>query len=99
MIRSFQFEFTLRPAVHSSHQFFGKVTNQITNFKTPFLSVSGHQNMLYNSVANAGLKCLSQLNYTVHFGNLKQKKMRFEIGNLVGDFTKNLVTRMDGTPY
>ena len=25
----------LRRAVHSSHQFFGEVTNQITNFKSP----------------------------------------------------------------
>ena len=27
----------LRRAVHSSHQFFGEVTNQITNFKSPIL--------------------------------------------------------------
>ena len=25
----------LRRAVHSSHQFFGEVTNQVTNFKSP----------------------------------------------------------------
>ena len=29
--------------------------------------------MLYNTVAIAGLKCLSQLNYTAYFGDLKQK--------------------------
>ena len=28
---------TLRRAVHSSHQFFGEVTNQITNFKSPIV--------------------------------------------------------------
>ena len=27
---------SVRRAVHSSHQFFGEVTNQITNFKSPF---------------------------------------------------------------
>ena len=39
----------LRRAVHSSHQFFGEVTNQITNF-----SVSSHQNVLNDSVVIAG---------------------------------------------
>ena len=38
-----------RRAVHSSNQFFGEVTNQITNF-----SVSSHQNVLYDSVVIAG---------------------------------------------
>ena len=63
----------LRRAVHSTHQFFGEVTNQITNIKSLFFSVSSHQNVLYDSVAIADLKCISQLNYTTQFGNLKQK--------------------------
>ena len=70
-----------------NHQF------QITNF-----AVSSHQNVLYYSVVIAGWKCLSQLNYIAHFGDLKQKNRWFEIGDLVGDFTKKLVTRMDGAP-
>ena len=28
---------------------------------------------MYDAVAIADLKCLSQLNYTAHFGDLKQK--------------------------
>ena len=35
-----------------------------------------------------------QLNYTTHFGHLKQKNWRFKIGN----FTNKLVTGMDGMP-
>ena len=54
--------------------------------------------MLYNSFAIAGLKCLSQVNYTAHFGDLIQENWWFEIGDLVGDFTKKLVTRMDVAP-
>ena len=30
---------------------------------------------------------------------MKQKNGLFEIGDLVGDFTKSLVTRIDGAPY
>ena len=37
--------------------------------------------------------------YLAHFSDLKQKNRWFEIGDLVGDFTKKLVTRMDGAPY
>ena len=66
---------------------------QITNF-----AVSSQQNVLYNSVAINILNPQSQTNYTAHFGDLKQKKLWFEIGGLVGDFTKKLVTRMDGAP-
>ena len=40
----------------------------------------------------------SQLNHTAHFDDLKQKNWWFEIGDLVGDFTKKLVIRMDGAP-
>ena len=29
------------------------------------------------------------MNCTVHYGDLKQKNWEFEIGDLVGDFTKN----------
>ena len=39
------------------------------------------------------MKSLSQPNNAAHFGDLKQK-----IDDLVGDFTKNFVTRMDGAP-
>ena len=47
-----------------SHQF------QIINF-----FVSGHQNVMYNSVAINILYLQSQINYTAHFGDLNQKKM------------------------
>ena len=47
--------------------------------------------MLYSSVAIANLECLSQLNYTAHLDD-------FEIGDLIGGFTKKLVTRMDDAP-
>ena len=53
---------------------------------------------MYSSDAIADLKCLLQLNYTTHFGDLKRIYWWFEIGDLVGDFTKELVTRMDGMP-
>ena len=55
--------------------------------------------MLYNSVAINISNLQSQLNHTAHFDDLKQKNWWFEIGDLVGDFTKKLVTRMDGAPY
>ena len=83
--------------IHSNHRFFGEVTNQITNFKYPIF--------LFQVIK---LCCIIQLqlliwivywlNYTTHFGDLKQKNLWFEIGDLVGDFTKKLVTRMDGAP-
>ena len=40
----------------------------------------------------------SQLNYTALLGDLKQKNWWFEIGDLIGGFTKKLVSRMDGAP-
>ena len=46
--------------------------------------------MLYNSVAIYISNPQSQLNYTAHFSDLKQKYWGFEIGDLVGDFTKNI---------
>ena len=49
LLRRVNKKYTIRRAVHSSHQFFGEVTNQITNF-----SVSSHQNVLYDSVVIAG---------------------------------------------
>ena len=66
--------------------------------KSPIFSVSSHQNVLYSSVGISIFKCLSQLNYTAHFGDLKQKNW-FKIGDLVSDFTKKLLTRMGGAPY
>ena len=54
--------------------------------------------MLYNSVTINISNPQSQLNHTAHFDDLKKKKWWFEIGDLVGDFTKKLVTRMDGAP-
>ena len=51
--------------------------------------------MLSDYVAIADLKYLSQLNYTAHFDDLKQKNL---YRNLVGDFTKKLVTGMDVAP-
>ena len=62
----------LRPFYHSTHQFPGEVTNQIATF-----SVSYRQNVLYNSVAIADMKCLSQLICTAQFGDLKQKNLWF----------------------
>ena len=55
--------------------------------------------MLYNAVAINISNPQSQLNHTAHFDDLKQKNWWFEIGDLVGDFTKKFVTRIDGTPY
>ena len=52
----------LRRAVHSSHQFFGEVTNQVTNFKSPIFLFQVTK-MCY----------IIQLNHTAHFDNLKQK--------------------------
>ena len=46
-----------------------------------FFSVSSHQNVLYDSVAIADLKCISQLNYTTQFGNLKQKNGDLKLVN------------------
>ena len=46
-----------------------------------------------------GLICLSQVNYTAYFDDLKQKKWWFEIGDLVVYFIKKLVSRMDTAPY
>ena len=40
--------------------------------------------MLYDLVVIAAYKCLSQLNYIAHFGDLKQKNRWFEIGDLNG---------------
>ena len=88
-----------RRAVHSSHHFFGEFTNQITWFHITNFTVSSDQNVLYNLVTIANLKYISQLNYTAHFGDLKQKNWRFKIGDVVCDFTKKLVTRMDGAPF
>ena len=45
------------------------------------------------------LKYLSQLNYTEHFGDLKQANWWIQIGDSVGDFTKKLMNRMDSAPY
>ena len=92
----------IRRAIDSTHQFFGDVTLQPNHqFQiTNFFFVPSHQNVLYNIVviASANLKCLSQLNYIAHFGGLKQKNWQFEIADLFGDFTKQLMSRMDGIP-
>ena len=77
----------------SSHQFLVKspiispiLNHQFFCFKSPKYAV-------YFSCDN-----ILQLNYRVHFGHLKQKYKWFEIGDLVGDFTKTLVAKMDGSP-
>ena len=89
--------FTIWHTVHSSHQFSGEVTNQITNSKSLFFfSVLGHQNVLYNSVVIIISNLQSQTNYTAHLGDFKHKNWSFEISDFVGDFTKKLVARMDG---
>ena len=46
-----------------------------------------YQDVLYNSVAIADLKCLSLIYYTAHFDAWNRRKWCFEIGDLVGDFT------------
>ena len=55
----------------------------ITNFKSPIFHqiVSNHQNSLYNSVAIAGLKCLSSLNYRLEW-TARLKKCKIGKGNL-----------------
>ena len=57
--------------------------------------------MLYSSVVIANSKCLPQLSYTAHFGDFNNNNNKIDdlkFGDLVGDFTKKLVTRMDGAP-
>ena len=54
----------VRRNVHSTHQFLGEITNQITNFFS-FKSFS---------CDFGDLKRLLQLNYTAYFGELKKKK-------------------------
>ena len=72
----------LRHDIHSTHQFFFF-----------FWFVSSHQIVLYNTVAISISNPQSHLNYTAHFGDMKQ-----EIGDLVGDFTNKLASRMDIAP-
>ena len=61
--------------------------------------VLSRQYVLNNSVAIVDLNNNFDNNYyTSQFGNLKQKKWSLEIGDLVGDFTTNLGTRMDSVP-
>ena len=60
-----------RRAVHSSHQFFGEVTNQVTKFKSPIFLFQVTKNVLYNSVVINISNPQSQLNHTAHFHDLK----------------------------
>ena len=69
---------------YSSHKLFGEVTNHVINFKSPISLFQGLK-MCCIIQLSAGLKCLSQLSYTAHFVDLKQKKLYFEIGDLVSD--------------
>ena len=96
--------------LNTNNFFLGAPSILVTNFlvKSPTKSpISNHQfflfqvtkNVLYNSVTINISNPQSQLNHTAHFDDLKQKNWWFEIGDLVGDFTKKLVTRMDGAPY
>ena len=86
----------LRHTIHCSHQMFGEVIYQITNFKSP--------NLLFQVTK---MCCIIQLqvwyayqNWIIHhiLVNWNRKIDRFKIGDLIGDFTKKLVTRMDGAP-
>ena len=61
----------LRRAVHSSHQFFGEVTNQVTKFKSPiFLFQVTKMCYIIQFVINIS-NPQSQLNHTAHFHDLK----------------------------
>ena len=71
--RNNQYSQYIRHTIHSSHQFFGEVTNQVNNFKSLLFSVSDHQNVMDNSIAINISNLQSQLNSTAHFGDLKQK--------------------------
>ena len=93
------FDAAFRRAIHSSHHFFGEVNNQITNYKSQIFLFQVIKNVLYSSVAIGNLLVIwnaTELYST--FGDLKQKNWWFEIVDLVGDFTKKLVFRMDDAP-
>ena len=76
----------LRRAVNSSNQFFHQLNHQfqITNF-----SVSSHQNVLYNSVAILGIEMFIATELYSTFWWLETEDWWFEIGDLIGDYTKN----------
>ena len=69
----------IRRPVHSSHQFFWWSHQPSHQFQITDFSVSSHQNVLYNSVAINISNPQSQLNYTAHFDDLKQKNWWFEL--------------------
>ena len=84
----------VRRAVQFNHHFFLVMSPT----KSP---ISNHQIFCFVTklcCIIANLKCLSQMNYKVHFGDLKQKNWWFEIGDLAGDLTEKFLTRMDGAP-
>ena len=83
---------TQRRTIYSSHQFFGEVTNQITISNHQFFCFKSQKCAVYFSCDVSGPQL--QPYYTAHFDHLKRKNKWFEIG----DFTKKLVTRMDGVP-
>ena len=71
--------------VQPNHKFKSLISIQITNF----------------SVSTRSPKCaVYDLTYTAHYGDWleTEKKLWFEIGDLVGDVNKKLVSRMDVAP-
>ena len=85
-IISIDVRITLRRDVHSTHQYFGEVANQITLFQIINFSVSSHQSVFCNSVEIA--YCI----WTVYCDWIIQHILvtwNRKIGDLVGDFTKN----------
>ena len=74
-----------------SHQPNQKI--QITKF-----SILSNQNVLYNSVAINISNPELQMNYTAHFGDLKQKNYDRKLVLWLVTSPTKLVTRMDGAP-
>ena len=69
----------VRHIVQSSLQYFGEVTNQVTNLKSQFFFLCQVTNVQYNSLAINISNSQSHMNYTAHFGDLKQKIWWFEL--------------------
>ena len=83
--------------IYISIMFIGKARRSSTHQSPCFL----FQVIKMCCIVHLRLRILNfflQLKYTVHFVDFKPKNPWFEISDLVGDFTKKLVTRMDGMP-
>ena len=86
----------IRRGVHFSHHFLVKSPTKSPISNHPFFCFKSPKCAL--KVAINISNPLLWMKFTAHFGDLKQKNCRFEIGDLVGVFTKSLLNRRDGAP-